>query len=246
MREDEARDGSWDRRVDFIFKHYHILIEKVAELRGRLRRESGVDVSSLEVEQVARELTAYAMQRRKRNRDEEEDDFMLRPVEKKEKKRLGPPKPVAEPQVGEANPVPAGSPGAVRNPSLAESASPAANSDGGVDNSMKPRKKRGRPPLPRVTAPNVPPSSSTPAASTSASAPTSAAAAPLPTVSQPMPGFPLLAARPPVPTPPPVAASTPISAIPSGLIPQNTATPMPIPDAHAAMRDALLAFQRTS
>ena len=54
IREEDARAGTWDMKVDYIFKQYRILIERIAQLRGRLKEESGMDVTALEVEKVGR------------------------------------------------------------------------------------------------------------------------------------------------------------------------------------------------
>ena len=228
MREDEAREGTWDRKVDYVFKHYRILMDKVAQLRSRLRRESGVDVSALEVEQVARELTTYALEKKKRNRNEEEDDYLLKPIEKKEKKRLGPPKSATDRRIGGESPPASRRPCAARYSSPAQHVAVTAMSNDRVVDSAKPRKKRGRPPLARTMVLSPPPTSRTPAAPPSTTALSSGTAPPSMAMSRS------------------VAASAPVAPLPPVAIPRNPATSMTTPDAHAPMRNALLAFQRTT
>ena len=65
-------------KVDYIFKQYRILIERIAQLRGRLKEESGMDVTALEVEKVGRWINEAALERRKIALDNGEDDLLLR------------------------------------------------------------------------------------------------------------------------------------------------------------------------
>lgn len=121
LREDEAREGTWDRKVDYIvrffrarrslqlpydlriqililyvrqMKQYRVLMTKTAELRSRLRRESGFEVTALDIERVGRQINEYALERRKKSAVEE-DDMLLRPLGtwSSKTKRLGPPLP---------------------------------------------------------------------------------------------------------------------------------------------------------
>lgn len=61
IREEDARAGTWNRKVNYIFKQYRILIERVAQLRGRLKEESGMDVTALEAEKVGRWIIEAAL-----------------------------------------------------------------------------------------------------------------------------------------------------------------------------------------
>lgn len=78
IREEDARAGTWNRKVNYIFKQYRILIERVAQLRGRLKEESGMDVTALEAEKVGRWIIEAALKRRKTTLDSGEDDLLLR------------------------------------------------------------------------------------------------------------------------------------------------------------------------
>ncbi|KAK0510870.1 hypothetical protein JMJ35_006422 [Cladonia borealis] len=94
IREEDARAGTWDRRVDYIFKQYRVLIDRVAQLRGRLKEESGMDVTALDVERVGRQINESAVTRRNKL-DNGEDDMLLRAPgtwsSKKQQKKLGTP-----------------------------------------------------------------------------------------------------------------------------------------------------------
>ncbi|KAL2050424.1 hypothetical protein ABVK25_009258 [Lepraria finkii] len=78
IREEDARAGTWNRKVGYIFKQYRILIERVAQVRGRLKEESGMDVTALEAEKVGRWIIEAALKRRKPTLDGGEDDLLLR------------------------------------------------------------------------------------------------------------------------------------------------------------------------
>ena len=56
LRGNDARDGSWDRKIDYIMKQYKVLIENVTQLRGRLKDQSGVEVKAIDVEKVGRQI----------------------------------------------------------------------------------------------------------------------------------------------------------------------------------------------
>lgn len=94
LRADEAQEGTWDRKIDYIMKQYRIYIQKVAELRGRLKAESGFDVTALDVERVGRHINESAVERRKKL-EVEEDDMLLRPpgTWASKRKPLSPPLP---------------------------------------------------------------------------------------------------------------------------------------------------------
>ena len=77
IREEDARVGTWDRRIDYIFKQYRVLIDRVAQLRGRLKEESGMDVTALDVERVGRQINEFAVTRRNKL-DNGKDDMLLR------------------------------------------------------------------------------------------------------------------------------------------------------------------------
>lgn len=140
LREDEAKDGMWNRRIEYNLNHYKILLDKTTQLRGRMRSDSGVDVSALEVEQVARELNSLASSRRKRDCNEE-DDVLLKPLEKQTYKRLIPPK-IDEPERQATATRPAAS----------------ANPDGSMTSSATPPVTTPRsPPDAHASVPRVPP-----------------------------------------------------------------------------------------
>ena len=94
IREEDVRAGTWDQRVDYIFKQYRVLIDRVAQLRGRLKEESGMDVTALDVERVGRQLNEFAVPRRNKS-DNGEDDMLLRAPgtwsSEKQQKKLGTP-----------------------------------------------------------------------------------------------------------------------------------------------------------
>lgn len=93
LREDDARGGIWDRKIDYIMKQYKVLIEKVAQLRGRLKQQSGAEITAIDVEKVGRQINDRAQERRKNAVDNEDDDFLLRPPGpwSAKKRKLGPP-----------------------------------------------------------------------------------------------------------------------------------------------------------
>ncbi|KAI9748034.1 MAG: hypothetical protein M4579_007328 [Chaenotheca gracillima] len=53
MFESATKGKGWDRPIKYDVKEYRILVERVGELRDRLRKESGEDVSAADVEKVA-------------------------------------------------------------------------------------------------------------------------------------------------------------------------------------------------
>lgn len=81
-RGEDAAADAWDRKLDYIMKQYRPLVEHVAQLRFRLRAQSGVEVSALDVESVGRQINEWAVERRKQSEAEgrEVDDFLLRPL----------------------------------------------------------------------------------------------------------------------------------------------------------------------
>lgn len=96
-------------------KQYRVYIQKVAEVRGRLKAESGFDVTALDVERVGRQINEYAFERRKKS-VVEEDDMLLRPLGtwSSKKKSLAPPLP--ESQRPPKHPPPKKKKGAVEQP----------------------------------------------------------------------------------------------------------------------------------
>ena len=281
VREVEAKDGTWDRRIEYNLKHYKILLDKTAQLRGRLRSDSGVDVSTLEVEHVARELNSWANLRRKRNRNEE-DDFLLKPLEKQAYKRLGPPKvdererqAVAPRAVVNTNPdestvdsatPPTATSASPPNPSASLPKVPPAvpylkpgfkstwpghlrtaceycrkakrackHKDDPLN--APPLKAIGRPrkyPLPEGGTPQPAASRATAANHDSATSPTQYMTIPAPQDTPTTPATPAMASQQPISSPTNVPVSDPISPA------------FQLSDPHAAMRDALVAFQRNS
>lgn len=284
VREDEARDGTWDRRIEYNLKHYKILLDKTAQLRGRLRSDSGVDVSALEVEQVARELHSWANARRKRNRDED-DDFLLKPLEKQTYKRLGPPKidererqaAMAARQAADTNPdesttnsatAPVATSGSPPNalaslprvPPAVPYLKPGFKSTwpGHLRTACEYCRKAKRackhkddplnaPPLKAIGRPRKYPlpDGSTPNATTSpGTAPIQDGSPPATQYSPtPAPSF----APTPAPQRTPTMASEPATSATASVPASDPTTPaFQLPDPHAAMRDALAAFQRDS
>ena len=84
VREEDSREGSWDRKIDYIMKQYRVLMERVAQLRGRFREDSGADVTALQVEKVARQVMVFAEERRRKH--PEEDIFLFKPPAPKKRK----------------------------------------------------------------------------------------------------------------------------------------------------------------
>ena len=112
IRGEDARAGTWDRRVDYIFTQYRVLIDRVAQLRGRLKGESGMDVTALDVERVGRQINEFAVTRRNKL-DNGEDDMLSRAPgtwsSKKQQKKLGTPLSEGE-QVPKQSPAPSSLP----------------------------------------------------------------------------------------------------------------------------------------
>lgn len=79
--EDDARYWIWNREIDCIMKQYKVLIEKVAQLRGRFKKQSGAQVTALDVENFGRQINDRTQGRRKTAADDGDDEFLSRPPE---------------------------------------------------------------------------------------------------------------------------------------------------------------------
>lgn len=97
IRAEEAEAGTWDRKIDFIMKQYRVLVERVAQLRGRMKAESGTEATAVDIEKVGRQINEWAVERRKklfpRGCEQVEDDFLLKPLGTwtTKKRKLDPP-----------------------------------------------------------------------------------------------------------------------------------------------------------
>lgn len=74
-------------------KQYKVLIEKVAQLRGQFKQQSGAKVTAVDVEKVGRQIHERAQERREKAADDGDSDFLLRPqaLWSSKKRKLGPP-----------------------------------------------------------------------------------------------------------------------------------------------------------
>ncbi|CAD6563621.1 MAG: hypothetical protein ASARMPRED_000094 [Alectoria sarmentosa] len=50
---EEAKSKGWDRKINYTIKEYKALFERVAELRERLKKDSGKEVSAIDIEKGA-------------------------------------------------------------------------------------------------------------------------------------------------------------------------------------------------
>ncbi|KAL9135882.1 MAG: hypothetical protein Q9175_002907 [Cornicularia normoerica] len=57
---EEAKSKGWDRKINYTIKEYKTLFERVASLRERLEKESGKEVSAIDIEKAAYVLGAPA------------------------------------------------------------------------------------------------------------------------------------------------------------------------------------------
>ena len=77
-----GRSKGWDRTIKHLVKEYESLFERLTELRERLERDSGQDVSAVDIEKAAYVLRKKALQSPgnfSSNIEDAEDDKALRP-----------------------------------------------------------------------------------------------------------------------------------------------------------------------
>lgn len=50
---EDAKSRGWDRKINYTIKEYNTLFERVVEFRERLEKDSGEEVSTIDIEKVA-------------------------------------------------------------------------------------------------------------------------------------------------------------------------------------------------
>ena len=58
---EKAKSKGWDRKINYTIKEYRDFFERVNELRGRVEKDSGKEVSALEIEKAAYVLRKDAL-----------------------------------------------------------------------------------------------------------------------------------------------------------------------------------------
>ena len=85
-----AKSKGWDRKINYTIKEYKSLFEKVTELRSRLERDSGKEVSAIDIEKAAYVLGKNDALRSSDSKDAEhndDDDDVLPPPPPKKRRR---------------------------------------------------------------------------------------------------------------------------------------------------------------
>ena len=97
---EKAKSKGWDRKINYTIKEYRDFFERVNELRGRLEKDSGKEVSALDIEKAAYVLGKDALpESRKFPLDTEdiEGDKALRPPSPKRRRKATPPSQKTDP-----------------------------------------------------------------------------------------------------------------------------------------------------
>ena len=90
---EEAKSKGWDRKINYTIKEYKSLFERVAELRERLKKDSGKEVSAIDIEKAAYVLGKEASPSSRRfpfDTEDAEGDKALRPPSPKRRRRATP------------------------------------------------------------------------------------------------------------------------------------------------------------
>ena len=89
------KEKGWDRRIKYNMKEYESLLERLENLRGRLKKENdGKEVSALDIENAAYVICKIARQSQAPKRDAKEaerDHAVMPPSPKRRKKSSGAP-----------------------------------------------------------------------------------------------------------------------------------------------------------
>lgn len=90
---EEAKSKGWDRKINYTIKEYKGLFEKVAELRKRLEKDSGKEVSAIDIEKAAYVLGKNALPSSSKfplDTEDAEGDKALRPPSPKRRRKATP------------------------------------------------------------------------------------------------------------------------------------------------------------
>ena len=90
---EEAKSKGWDRKINYTIKEYKILFERVASLRERLEKESGKEVSAIDIEKAAYVLGKNALASSRGlplDIEDAEGDKALRPPSPKRRRKATP------------------------------------------------------------------------------------------------------------------------------------------------------------
>ncbi|CAF9934524.1 hypothetical protein IMSHALPRED_009738 [Imshaugia aleurites] len=90
---DDAKLKGWDRKINYTTKEYRTLFEKVTELRERLKKDSGKEVSAIDIEKAAYVLGKDALPNSRKFPSDTEDaegDKALRPPSPKRRRKAMP------------------------------------------------------------------------------------------------------------------------------------------------------------
>ena len=90
---EEAKSKGWDRKINYTIKEYKAVFERVAELRERLEKESGKEVSAIDIEKAAYVLGRDALPISSKfplDTEDAEGDKALRPPSPKRRRKATP------------------------------------------------------------------------------------------------------------------------------------------------------------
>lgn len=90
---EEAKSKGWDRKINYTIKEYKTLFERVVELRERLEKASGKEVSAIDIEKAAYVLGKDALPTSSKfplNTEDAEGDKALRPPSPKRRRKATP------------------------------------------------------------------------------------------------------------------------------------------------------------
>ena len=90
---EEAKSKGWDRKISYTIKEYRALFERVAELQERLKRDSGKEVSAIDIEKAAYVLGKDALRSSSQfplDTEDAEGDKALRPPSPKKRRKATP------------------------------------------------------------------------------------------------------------------------------------------------------------
>lgn len=90
---EEAKSKGWDRKISYTIKEYKSLFERVIKLRERLEKDSGGEVSAIDIEKTAYVLGKDALPSSRKfplDTEETEGDKALRPPSPKRRRKATP------------------------------------------------------------------------------------------------------------------------------------------------------------
>ncbi|KAL9065791.1 MAG: hypothetical protein Q9161_008016 [Pseudevernia consocians] len=90
---EEAELKGWDRKINYTIKEYKSLFERVVELRERLEKDSGEEVSAIDIEKAAYALGKDALPSSRKfplDTEDAEGDKALRPPSPKRRRKTAP------------------------------------------------------------------------------------------------------------------------------------------------------------